>query len=308
MGLYDRDYSQFDDGGEPRFGGRLASHPAWLIILVINVAAFLINGLFFNRSDSLTTTLSVHDETLYQPWMWWRWLTYGFAHGDLNHIFFNMLGLFFFGSAMERRLGKAEFTRFYLLAIVAGGVVYSLLTALAAAGADAPQVRSLMLGASGAVAAVTILFCFCYPHAKILLFFVLPVKAWIVGVLFVAMNLLGALGGRGEAQVDSTAFEVHLAGVAFAAAYYLGGWNLGTALPDWLGGSSGGSSGGFAGGLRDRFRSRPKLRLHDPDKKLAKEAAEADRILQKIHDSGEASLTAAERRLLERYSRRIRGK
>ena len=34
--------------------------------------------------------------------------------------------------------------------------------------------------------------------------------------------------------------------------------------------------------------------------------AEADRILQKIHEQGEASLTSGERKTLERYSRRMR--
>jgi hypothetical protein len=50
----------------------------------------------------------------------------------------------------------------------------------------------------------------------------------------------------------------------------------------------------------------PRLKLHDPEKKLRQEEAEADRILQKIHEQGEASLTSAERKLMERYSRRIR--
>lgn len=307
MGLYDRDYTQFDDRSEPHFGGRLSSHPAWLIILIITVAAFLIDALLFSRSHHLNYWLSVSDDTLYRPWLWWQWGTYALAHapGNINHILFNMLALYFFGSAMEQRLGRAEFTRFYIAAVVLGGIAWSLLNAVAVARAGGEGAGSLMMGASGGVQAVTILFCFCYPHAKILLFFVLPVKAWIVGVMFVVTNLFGALGGGGN-----TAFEVHLAGIAFSAAYFLGGWNLGAVMPDWLGGSGrGGSrSGGSLGGLVGRFRARPKLRLHDPDKKLAKEAAEADRVLQKIHESGEASLTSAERRLLERYSRRIRGK
>jgi len=57
--------------------------------------------------------------------------------------------------------------------------------------------------------------------------------------------------------------------------------------------------------MQQRSR-RMKLKLHDPDKKLRQEAMEADRILAKIHESGESSLTAAERRTLERYSRRQR--
>jgi len=53
---------------------------------------------------------------------------------------------------------------------------------------------------------------------------------------------------------------------------------------------------------------RMKLKLHDPDKKLQKEADDADRLLAKIHEQGESSLTASERKLLERYSRRQREK
>ena len=51
-----------------------------------------------------------------------------------------------------------------------------------------------------------------------------------------------------------------------------------------------------------------KLKLHDPDKKLRKEADDADRLLAKIHEHGEESLTSSERKLLERYSRRQREK
>jgi hypothetical protein len=53
---------------------------------------------------------------------------------------------------------------------------------------------------------------------------------------------------------------------------------------------------------------RAKLKLHDPDKKIRTEAEDADRILAKIHESGESSLTSSERKTLERYSRRQRQK
>ena len=50
------------------------------------------------------------------------------------------------------------------------------------------------------------------------------------------------------------------------------------------------------------------LKIHDPDRQLAKDADEADRILAKIHAEGEESLTAGERKILERYSRLQREK
>jgi len=50
------------------------------------------------------------------------------------------------------------------------------------------------------------------------------------------------------------------------------------------------------------------LKIHNPDKYLARDAEEADRILAKIHEEGEASLTSSERKTLERYSRLQREK
>lgn len=286
MGLYDRDYTQYQDE-PPRFGGGATEKPAWLIIIIVTVVCFLADALFFSRNHELVDWMGVGANTWREPWMWWQWVTYAFAHdpSNIQHIFFNMLGLFFFGSAVERRLGRGEFLRFYLAAAVVGGIVHSITMALF----GGPGV----IGASGSVMGCVILFCFLYPNANILLMMVFPIKAWVAGVLFAVMDLAGALSGTGN-----TAFNVHLAGMAFAALYHLLGWRL--KFLDVTAWGSGGGGGGVRRGAR--------LKIHDPDRKLAKEAAEADRILKKIHDEGEASLTGAERRLLERYSRRMRGR
>ena len=64
-------------------------------------------------------------DTLFEPWKWWQFLTYGFFH-DLNspiHILFNMIMLYVFGRMVEARMGAGEFLRFYLLAIVIGGII-----------------------------------------------------------------------------------------------------------------------------------------------------------------------------------------
>lgn len=284
MGLYDREYGRFNDS-QPQFGANVANKPAWLILLVANVVVFLLNAILF-REDKLMVWLSVNGDTLQQPWMWWKWLTYGFAHnpGDIYHILFNMFGLFIFGSTVEQRLGKKEFARFYLAAIVIGGIAWSVRNALTGGG------EGLVLGASGGVQAVTILFCLYYPQATIYMMMVFPIKAWVAGVFFAAYNLYGAFFGT-----EMTAFDVHLAGIVFAVAYYHQKWNLAFLTPailnDWK---------------EQLFSKQARLKLHDPDKKLAKESKEADRILQKIHEQGEDSLTNAERKLLERYSRRMR--
>ncbi len=285
MGLYDRDYGrdELDSAWRPNVA---KPKSATIILIAINVAVFLVE--FVTRSESLAETFAVTPTTLARPWMWWQFLTYGFIHGDLNHILFNMFGLFIFGRPMEQRLGFAEFIKFYLIAVIIGGIIGAVI-------ALATGVSVAIIGASGAVVATTILFACFYPNVELLLFFVLPIKAWVLCAVFVAFDLFGALGGRG----GNTAFEVHLAGAAFGLVYYFQRWKF-----DWI------STDGLirwrqSMGQRSR---RMKLKLHDPDRKLQQEAAEADRILAKIHESGEASLTRSERKTLESYSRRQRQK
>lgn len=300
MGLYDRDYSRYGESGygggsgggfASSFGGSKKSITT--ILIIINVALFLVDMLFqpietnaeggMVRVPLLFDWMAVHSDTLTKPWLWWQFLTYGFAHGGIMHLGMNMLMLFFFGNTVEQRLGRGEFLRFYLVSIFLGGVIWAIHAAVLPG-----STGSMVVGASGGVQAVTILFAFLYPQATVLLLFAIPAKAWVVAVGFAVMNLLGAISGTGN-----TAYDVHLAGMAFAAIYYTQQVNLGAWLPaSWTG--------------LPKVRRGPKLRLHDPDKQLQKEEAESDRILDKIHREGEASLTRRERKFMEKFSRKKR--
>ena len=143
-----------------------------------------------------------------------------------------------------------------------------------------------MMGASGAVVGVLILFVFHFPKQTILFMFVLPMPAWLFGMLLVAGDLYGAIN---RPEGSNVAYTVHLTGAAFAFLYHRFGWRLSGLV-----------------GLRfswPRLRRRPKLRLHDPQRREADLSAEVDRILEKVHRSGEASLTRKERRVLENASR-----
>ena len=184
-----------------------------IIAIIANVALFFADFIFGGKDYALRNAMEVNPDTIVQPWMYWKFLTYGFAHGNMNHLLFNMLGLFFFGRAVENRVGKFEFLRFYLAAIVLGGIVWSVHAFFF----GGPGVG--VIGASGGVVAVTMLFIVWYPQAEILLMMVLPVKAWVLGLVMIAGNLFGMGSSR-------TAFDVHLVGIAFAIAYFYFNWNL----------------------------------------------------------------------------------
>ena len=138
-----------------------------------------------------------------------------------------------------------------------------------------------------------VLFAFNFPNVTILFFFVLPMPAWVFGMLVVLLDMYGAVKGGSE-----VAYVAHLAGAAFAALYYLRGWNL-TRL-----------TGGLPGGFKSLFRRKPRLRVRSADDEPPHPdfSAEVDRILEKIYREGEAGLTPKERQTLEQASREYQRK
>jgi membrane associated rhomboid family serine protease len=287
MGIYDREYYRDDApaGFELRGGWSMTT---WLV--VANAAVFLANTIV-GRDNWLMLQLSATADSLTRPYLWWQLVSYGFVHDPaaIGHIFWNMFGLWVFGRPVEGVYGPKEFLRFYLMGVFLGGLFW---TARVWAGSVTGGPPEILLGASGAVTAVTLLFCIHYPKQTILLMMVLPVPAWFVGATIIAGNIYGSLLGS-----DGVAFDVHLVGAAFAICYYKFGWNLGRwqpalRLPRWT------------------FQRRPRLRVHRPtdhDHAYGDDLArQADELLDKINLYGIDSLTDSERQVLEKHSRRVR--
>jgi len=284
MGIYDREYYRGDEPGGGISFGTINGRSMVITLILINVGVFVVdifsNG-FLTRYGALST------DTLLQPWLWWRFLTYGFLHDNsaLGHLLFNMLALFFFGRDVEHVYGRKEFLWFYLAAIVISGVIWSAISMV-----DGTPRGAIVVGASGAVTAAVLLFILHFPNRTVLLFFVLPVPAWLLGILIIFMDLSGATRGGGN-----VAFTAHLGGAAFAFLYQRSGFRFTRLFGD----------GEFMTNLRNVAKRRPKLRVHDPEAQEARFQQDVDRILEKLHREGEASLTSSERRKLEDASRRF---
>lgn len=293
MGLYEREYYHDSTDLQPIRPWNSRSIISTLII--INVAIFLANFIFGTVTDDpVNQHLWLRPNDLLDPIQWYRLLANGFAHSkDVTHILFNMLSLFLIGQAVEQRYGRGEFLRFYLITIVVCSIGWALKYLFIQT--EEANFRAL-LGASGAVTGITLLFVFNFPNATLMAFGVLPLKSWVFGVFVVVMNLLGnAKYQVGPDNVTQVAYDVHLIGAAFAAIYFYAGLNFGAIGLMWS----------KLGGL---FARQPKLKIHDPNKELVpdKMKEEADRILEKLHQEGQDSLTPKERKTLEEYSRAVR--
>ena len=151
-----------------------------------------------------------------QPERVWTMFTSMFMHdpSGISHILFNMIFLWAFGCAVEDRLGRLGFLGFY----IAGGVAAALMQwAFATLQGD----PSRMIGASGAVCAVSGGFAALFPRAKIrifILFFyigVIWIPALVVVGLFFALDFIGQLTNFLGLRTGNTAFAAHLGGSVF---------------------------------------------------------------------------------------------
>ena len=86
-----------------------------------------------------------------------------------------MLAIFFFGRAVEQVLGKAEFYRFYFVAVVVSGLAWVL--SVNVFSGDYLPGRTYLI-ASGGVMAVLAVFVWYFPRQEVLIWGVLPVPAW----------------------------------------------------------------------------------------------------------------------------------
>lgn len=301
MGYQDRDYIRDDNGGASVWS--TLSLTAKLIIL--NVVLYLANMFFGGPGDKITSALALSPEALLNPLHWYQFLTAGFVHADApRHIFGNMLGLYFFGRPLEDQLGKREFLRFYLLAIVLGNLIWAIrqyvtfdVDQTLMAGMPR-QIWPTLLGASGGVTACIVLFIVRNPRATLLANLMVPIPAWLFGVIFIAADMLGMFFDA--TKKTQVAYDVHLVGAAFGAAYWYFGWNF-----RWIPGFDGFGRNSKA---KRWFKPRPELKVHDPEAFYEDLDAEADRLLAKVHEQGESSLTPREKKILEDYSRRLRQK
>src|SRR4051812_44880051 len=101
-------------------------------------------------------------ESAFAPW---QLVTYSFLHGNLAHIFFNMLALYMFGGEIERLFGSRFFGLYYFACVVSAALCHLIVTA-AMGSPPAP-----MVGASGGIYGLLLAFAIYFPHRRVLLLF-----------------------------------------------------------------------------------------------------------------------------------------
>lgn len=250
--------------------------PAIKLLLLINGGVFLLQmvGLdpdivhYFGLTPAMVTQGAI-----------WQLFTYMFLHGGLLHIGFNMLILWMFGRDIENAWGSRQFLKYFLICGVGAGIV----TQLVMWGQTIPTI-----GASGAIFGVLLAFGMMYPNRPIYLWFLVPIPAKYMVILWGAIELYMARSVSG----DGIAHFTHLGGLAVGFIYLKWGGRM-FRFPRPL---------AFLGRWRARRKAHRLQRKWD-DQRALMEAV--DRVLDRINEVGYDQLTDEEKATLERASKHL---
>ncbi|SBW01936.1 rhomboid family intramembrane serine protease [uncultured Dysgonomonas sp.] len=132
---------------------------------------------------------------------WDRLLTSATLHGDYMHLIFNMMTLYFFSGVIIQSLGIWQYLTIYFLSIIGGGLL-SLWV-------HRKEYYYSAIGASGGVVGILFAAIALYPDMTLGVMFILPMKGWIFGILYLGYSIYGMQTRQGNIGHDA-----HLGGAA----------------------------------------------------------------------------------------------
>jgi len=307
MGLYDREYARYKPAARPAgIADALSRFSAVQVLMGINVVIWvlwMVEGLqpFLSAHFKASATGVFKDCRIHTL------LTAAFSHRDLPHIFLNMFALHCFGKMLEESLyGVRNLIFLYVSAAIFSSFAYVGVHMLVAAHSD-----SSVLGASGAISAISVVCALLYPNRQVLLMGVAPIQLKWLAVVYVALDVLGSL----NQESSHIAHTAHLGGALTGFIFYK--------LDLRLFSIDSAHQRGYFARLFRRL-SRPRLRLVErprvPDtydelankiestlKPVDSDVSErVDELLRKISEHGLGALTHAEHEFLRASSEKYR--
>jgi membrane associated rhomboid family serine protease len=185
---------------------------AWII--GINTAVYLLTlvlGLTFPRTISLLLRYLALTPAHVMRGEVWQLVTYSFLHAGFFHWFGNMLGIWMFGSTLERNWGTKRFLELFGVGVFGAAATTVLLSYTGLLGN--PEIPTV--GASGGDFAILAAFAMAFGETEIFLFpFPALVKAKYVVLILTVVTVMLALSGGGQ-----VAYVAHLGGLLFGYLY-----------------------------------------------------------------------------------------
>ena len=296
--------------------------PVIKYLLISNIGVFILQFFFLDtlRAGSVPIgdlfvknfALFTYESPFFRPW---QLFTYMYMHGGFSHLFFNMFALWMFGMELENMWGSKTFFIFYTVCGVGAGIANAFLAPLVSY--IPPNVPTV--GASGSIYGVLIAFGMIFPNRYIYIYFMLPIKAKYLVVVYILIEVF-AVASQSQSGIAHIA---HLGGgvVGFLYVYFI----LNKGKPKFF--KNQGQDNNVFNNFKDMFEKKPEPPKYEPPKNvydanfedLSKSKYEddmrrneketqikIDAILDKLGANGYASLTEEEKRILFQESKKLR--
>ena len=165
------------------------------LVILANVLVSLVgfkNSSFFSKYQFQLSRIKSGEQ--------FRMWSAGFLHVDFNHLFVNMLSLYFFAGYVVASIGDFKFLALYLTSLYLGNYLSYRY--------HYKQDNYTAVGASGAVSGVVFSAVLLYPEMKMmLLFFPIPLPGYILASLYLIYTIWGM-----KKQRDNIGHTAHFGG------------------------------------------------------------------------------------------------
>ena len=173
-------------------------------ILIANVICFALTYLLFNFKITGLENFVLYSYNS-EYFQLHQLISYMFLHSSLLHIVFNMIGLIVFGLDIEKRFGTINFIKLYLLMGVVAGLLNMFL------------IPNPVLGASGAVWGLMMIYALFNPNTVLYIYFIIPAKVkYIIGAFFTVELIFSIIGTN-----DGVSHVAHVGGALTGLLIYL---------------------------------------------------------------------------------------
>ena len=173
--------------------------PKWTYIFI---AIAIIGFLFQNIYDSWGYFAFFPAFAIESPWMF---VTSIFLHADIEHLFFNMLTLYFLGINLERSIGGKSFVILFIVAGIIGNIGYFV---------TASNPYTPAIGASGAIYGIIGTLATVAPFMTVFVWMI-PLPMIVVAIFWGLMDFAGLFAPSGIAN------GAHLGGMFVGILYGL---------------------------------------------------------------------------------------
>ncbi len=190
--------------------------PTTITITLIIIAITVIVSIAGFRSAKVIDDLIFYPPAIAQRNQYYRFITCGFIHADIGHLFFNMYALYLFGNITEEifsgifdKNGKLLYIIMYILALI-----FCLIPSFLK-NRNNPNYRSL--GASGAVSAVLFAYIMFNPLGGVgLIFIPVFIPGFLFGIIYLVVSYF--LDQKGGGRINHSA---HIYGALFGIVFII---------------------------------------------------------------------------------------